>query len=131
ASLSGAHIRGGQRTSGRSCGRRDPVRRQVWAPRQPARNRRPSIGTRSEGHRAACARSYGPFALNCAVVLVAAAVYVVCQHSVVPSPITSCTVTGSVSPSVGVGRFAPFPFACTLALPAAPALSFSFVRPFG
>src|SRR5207253_9187289 len=73
--------------------------------------------------------SYGPLAVNRAASFRVAVEYVVCQHSVVPSPIMSWTITGSVRPSAGVGKFGPRPFACTFASPAAPALSFTVVMP--
>src|SRR5262245_17233450 len=75
---------------------------------------------------------YGPLALKRAVSFTVAVVYVVCQHSVVePFVITSWAVAGSVSPSTGMGRFTPFPLACTLALPLTPAFSFKLVMPSG
>jgi len=55
--------------------------------------------------------------------------YVASQH--VPSSFTSCTVTGSVSERVGIGRLSPLPLAVIFALAAAPDLSTSFPRPSG
>ena len=50
---------------------------------------------------------------------------------VTPSLITSWTVTGGVSPSAGVGRFAPFPFTETEARPVTPDRRFAAVIPSG
>jgi|SRR5581483_10371679 len=82
--------------------------------------------------KAAVADGYGPVALKSDGWLAVAAVNVVCQHCVeAPSTITSCAVTGSVSGSAGVWRFAPCALAWILALPSAPAFSVRRTTPSG
>src|SRR5262245_22848980 len=82
----------------------------------------------SGGHRPA----HGPFALNLSASFTDAALYVVWKQ-VVPTPswISNCAVTGRTSGRVGIGRLAPLPPTCTLALPATPAPSLILVMPSG